>query len=233
MASNKPASRKNAVYLCKGIVHQTGEFRTLQSELLISLGRVVLISFKRQNVPVTQQIRYLVTLAALLIIIEVANMLSGRALNQFGLLPGTTTGLLGIFSAPFLHGNWAHLLSNLPPLLVFSLLMFQHGRWRMVLASIGIILIGGLLVWQFGRMSFHVGASGVVFGYFGFLLVAGFVSKEFKLLLIAIAVGLLYGGMLWGVLPIKAYVSFESHLFGLLAGAFMAMLIGSAKGKTR
>lgn len=183
----------------------------------------------RKKTPVKRQVNYLLSLSLLLIAIEFINSFSGRMLNQFGLIPGTTSGLFGIFVSPFLHGNWAHLFSNLPPLLVFSLLMFQHGRWRFTLATVGIVVLGGGLVWLFGRTAIHVGASGLVFGYFGYLIIAGLISKEVKLLMIAIVVGISYGGMLIGILPLQAFVSFESHLFGLLAGVAMALLLGQTK----
>jgi membrane associated rhomboid family serine protease len=189
----------------------------------------VIFRFPRKPVPVSQQLRLTFQLFLIVGLVEVINLMTGRSLNMFGIVPRETFGLTGIFTAPFIHGNLTHFVSNLPPLLLFTLLTFQHGKIRFWSATLGIVVLGGLAVWLFGRSSIHIGASGVIFGYFGFLLVAGFVSKEFKLTAIALFVGLFYGGMLWGVLPVNAYISFESHLFGLLAGAFMALLIGSAK----
>jgi membrane associated rhomboid family serine protease len=183
----------------------------------------------RKSVSFGQQLRLAFQLFLIMAVVEVINMVSGRFLNQFGLIPRETMGLIGIVTSPFIHGNLTHFLGNMPPLLLFTVLVLEHGRTRFWLASIGIVILGGAGVWLFGRASIHIGASGLVFGYFGYLFVAGFISKEFKLLSISIFVAVLYGGMLWGVLPTQPMVSFESHLFGLIAGIMMALLVGRAK----
>lgn len=188
----------------------------------------MILTFRRQKVPVTQQFRWLTLMALLFLVAEAANVLSGRAFNVFGIIPRAVDSLPGIFISPLLHGNFAHFIGNLPPLLLFAWLVILHGRLRFFLVTLGVIALGGLGVWFFARPAIHIGASGLVFGYFGFLLVAGLISREFKLLLISILVGFFYGGMLIGVLPIQAFVSFEAHLFGLLAGVFMAFLFGRA-----
>jgi membrane associated rhomboid family serine protease len=183
----------------------------------------------RQSVTFGSQLRFAFQLFVVMALVELINLLSGRALNQFGLIPRETFGLIGIVTSPFIHGNLSHFISNMPPLLLFTILVFEHGRLRFWFASIGIVVLGGLAVWFFGRPSIHIGASGLIFGYFGYLLVAGLISREFKLLFISLFVAIVYGGMLWGVLPTQPMVSFESHLFGLIAGVVMALLIGRAK----
>ncbi len=189
----------------------------------------MLIRFARRPVSLKVQLKIVFNLFLVVAAIELINTLTGRTLNQFGIIPRTDVGLIGILSAPFIHGNSLHFASNIVPLLLFATLMLEHGRLRFWLGSTGIIVLGGLAVWAFGRNSIHIGASGLIFGYLGFLVTAGIVSKELKLLVIALFVGFFYGGMLWGVLPTQEYISFESHLFGLLAGIFMALLIGGAK----
>jgi membrane associated rhomboid family serine protease len=172
--------------------------------------------------PLSFQIRVLLTLGALLIVIEVANLLTGNALNQFGVVPRTLSTLPYIFTAPFLHGTPTHLMANLVPLLLFMWLTMQWGKRTFLIATLSALLIGGLGVWLFGRSATHIGASGMVYGYFGFLVLAGFRSNKVRYLLISLVVAALYGGMLVGVLPTSKFISFEYHLFGFIGGLFVA-----------
>ena len=179
------------------------------------------LSFKDQ-LKVTFYVIFLITF------IEAANIFLGRMLSLYGLYPNNTERWYGVLTAPFLHGSVNHYLSNIVPLGIFSFLLLQHGIQRYIFATLFIICVGGGLVWLFGRPSIHVGASGVIYGYFGFLVVAGVVSREFKLILISILVTFLWGGMVWGVLPAEKGISFESHLFGMLAGVGAGLLWGDA-----
>ncbi|MDX1342534.1 MAG: rhomboid family intramembrane serine protease [Reinekea sp.] len=189
----------------------------------------MLFRFPRKTVPLRAQLKLVIQIFLLVSAVELINLLTGRSLNSFGIIPRTMSGLYGIATAPFIHGNSVHFASNLLPLLLFSALMLEHGRVRFWLTTVGVILLGGGAVWLFGRAAVHIGASGLIFGYFGFLVTAGIISRELKLLFIAGVVGFFYSGILWGVIPSQSYVSFESHLFGLLAGMAIALLIGSAK----
>lgn len=176
-----------------------------------------------QILPFNKQIKAVLIIIAVVTSIELVNLLTQRWLNQFGLLPRDINHLLGIFSSPFLHGSFSHYLSNIIPLGVFSLLMLQYGTKRFVLISLWIIFASGLLVWLFGRSAYHVGASGLIYGYFGFLLLAGFMARKLKLILISLLVGFLYGGFIYGVLPNdRLFVSWEYHLFGFIAGLVAA-----------
>ena len=169
-----------------------------------------------------KQIRFLVALAALLIVIQVVNLLTGNGLNQFGLIPRELHTLPFIFTAPFLHGSPTHLMANLLPLTLFAWLTMQWGNRTFWLTTLTLFVVGGIGVWLFGRHAAHIGASGMVYGYFGFLLLAGFRSKRIPYLIISVLVALLYGGMLFGILPTKAFVSFEYHLFGFIGGLIAA-----------
>lgn len=172
------------------------------------------------------QLRVLGSVAVLLIAIEFINMLTANSLNQFGLLPRSVGHLPGIVVAPLLHGSVVHLFANLPVLLLFMWLTMQWGNRRFFLATLTIVILSGLCVWLFGRFAMHIGASGVVYGYFGFLVLAGFRSKKLTLAAISILVALLYGGMLVGVLPASKYISFEYHLFGFISGLIAAWAWG-------
>lgn len=157
-------------------------------------------------------------------VVEIVNFFLGHGLSTWGILPRQAGGLIGIPLAPFLHGGLWHAASNTLPLLILGGLMMIGGRKRFWTITIGTILLGGFLVWLFGRSALHVGASGLVFGYFGALLASAYFERS--LLSIAVACGtmILYGGMMWGILPLRSYISFEGHLFGLIAGIVMVWL---------
>jgi membrane associated rhomboid family serine protease len=165
-----------------------------------------------------------VILLAILTAIEVLNLLSGRMLNQLGNIPRYVPGLKGIIFGPFIHGSLQHFFSNIIPLAIFTYLMLQYGARRYLLVTIWIIMLSGILVWLFGRSASHVGASGLIYGYFGYIVLAGFLSKSIKLLLISLIVAFFYGGLIFGVMPTSPFVSWESHLFGFVAGLIAAKL---------
>ena len=178
--------------------------------------------FKQLSEQLKTKARIVCLIIALFFLVEVVNALTGRSLGQFGIYPRQLHSLTGLVTAPFIHGSPVHLLSNAIPLAIFSFLLLMHGTKRFILVSLWIMIVGGGLVWLFGRNAMHIGASGVLYGYFGYLLTAGFLSRQFKLLLISLFVMLGYGGMIWGVLPSRPYISWESHLFGALAGILFA-----------
>ncbi|MCY7294487.1 rhomboid family intramembrane serine protease [Alteromonas sp. a30] len=165
-----------------------------------------------------------VALFVLLTVLEVINIFTGRMLNQFSILPRSLEHLTGIFFSPFLHGSFWHFTSNIFPVCLFTYLVLQWGKTRYLMVSAFIIIVTGLLVWLLGRPAFHLGASGLIYGYFGFLVLAGFLSKKPRLLFISLFVGLLYGGLIFGILPLQNFVSWESHLFGLISGLIAAYL---------
>lgn len=189
------------------------------------------MKYHRNHIPFKQQLRIVVVFMAILAVIEIVNLLTFRSLVQFGISPRNISSLPLIFTAPFIHGGLWHFFSNIVPLGIFSFLLLQHGKTRFYIVTVTCILLTGISVWLFARSANHVGASGLVYSYFGFLLFAGIISREFKLVLISIAVGFVYGSMVFGVLPLNAYVSWESHLFGLLSGIACAFWWGKLEAK--
>jgi membrane associated rhomboid family serine protease len=160
---------------------------------------------------------------AVLVLVEIINAFFGHSLNNLGIHPREVIGLPGIVLSPLLHSDYLHLVSNILPLALFAVLVMQHGIVRFWLATFVIVVVGGGMVWLLGRGgAVHIGASGLIFGYFSFLIVAGIRSGDIKLLVIAIAVGFFYGGIIFGVLPREALISWEAHLFGLIAGILAA-----------
>ncbi|MBJ2134944.1 rhomboid family intramembrane serine protease [Paraglaciecola chathamensis] len=178
----------------------------------------------RTSSGLSQQLKIVGCIFVLITAIEIINLLTGRALNHFGNIPRYIPGLIGVLTGPFLHGSLSHYLSNIIPLCVLSFLMLQYGNKRFFGVTFFCIILTGLLVWLFGRSASHIGASSVIYSYFGFLLLAGFLSRKFKLILISLLVAFFYGGLIFGVLPARTFVSWEGHLFGFISGLIAARL---------
>ena len=174
-----------------------------------------------------KQLVWVSYVVGIMLVIEAVNMLTGRYFNQFSIFPRDLNHLAYIFTAPFLHANFTHFASNVVTLGIFALLLLQFSGKRFLSVTCGLIILTGLLVWMFGRASYHLGASGVIYGYFGYLVFAGFLSKRLFLIIISVVVAFFYGGMIWGVLPNQPYISWESHLFGFIAGLCLAWFLRS------
>jgi membrane associated rhomboid family serine protease len=143
-------------------------------------------------------------------------------------------GLIGIPVSPLLHGGFKHAAANTVPLLMLGGMAAMASPKRFVEASLIIVIVGGALVWLLARGGnrVHVGASGLVFGYFGYIVALGFVERSFRAMLAAAAAAMLYGGLIIGVLPNDPRISWESHLFGALAGVAAAWMLRTDKGVT-
>ncbi len=141
---------------------------------------------------------------------------------DLALVPRRVDGLSGIFGMPFVHGSLTHLVANTVPLLVLGSLLVSRGVGYYLGVTLAIAVLGGLALWVFGREAAHIGASGLVFGFFGFLVVRGLYERRFQSLAVTALVIVVYGGMILGVLPRDDQVSWEGHLFGLLAGIAVA-----------
>lgn len=172
----------------------------------------------------SEQLRIIAAIAIALLGVEFINLLLANSLNQFGIRPRSVSHLTGIIFAPWLHANVTHFASNFLPLLLFGWLSMQWGRNVFIKASLLIWIGAGLCVWLFARNAMHIGASGIVYGYLGFLILGGFYSKKIHLLIISIVIAVLYGGMIFGILPLHRFVSFEYHLFGFIMGLVSARL---------
>ena len=171
-----------------------------------------------------QHIRLVFAIFVLFSVIEVINLFTGRLLSQLGTIPRYVPGLKGIILGPFVHGSLTHYFSNIIPLCIFSYLLLQYGLKRYLQVTLWIMLTTGLLVWLFARPATHIGVSGVIYGYFGYLVLAGFLSGKFKLIIISVLVAFFYGGLIFGILPSSPFISWESHLFGFIAGLVAAKL---------
>ncbi|MEX1019584.1 MAG: rhomboid family intramembrane serine protease [Litorilinea sp.] len=169
----------------------------------------------------------LLTLIALLWLLEIVDLILWHVpLDAFGIRPRTLVGLRQILFAPFLHVGFAHLTANTIPLLVLGWLVLLRSTRDFVLVSLLATGVSGLGVWITApSYTVHLGASGVIFGYLGYLWARGFFERSVAALVLGAIAALLYGGILWGVLPGQAGVSWQAHLFGFLGGIGAASLL--------
>ena len=181
----------------------------------------------RTSLSVTRSLRsQVVTLGAsvgALWITFVVNGVLGGALLRFGIVPRTADGLVGILVAPFLHANLNHLIANTIPFLIFGWLVMLRDRRHFLPVTLYSMLGSGLMAWSSGAPgSGHVGASGVIFGYLGFLLLSGWYARSFTSIIISVGVAVLWGGTVMQVLPGTPGISWQGHLGGLIGGVLAA-----------
>lgn len=144
--------------------------------------------------------------------------------STWGVLPHEIKGLRGILFSPLIHSNFEHLFANTFPLFILTFSLFFFYRKSAYAIFILIYLFSGLFVWFGGREAFHIGASGIIYGLAAFLFLSGIISFNISLLTISLIVSFLYGGMLWGIFPVKPEISWESHLWGGISGLVLAVL---------
>jgi len=157
-----------------------------------------------------------------LFVVEFIEHTYGMRFAKYGVLPRTLEGLKGVLLSPFIHSDWKHLTNNALPLfvLIATLSFFYKGIAKEVF--LWSWLMSGLWLWAIGRPSFHIGASGLLYALASFLFFSGFIRKHTKLMSISMFVVFLYGGMVWGIFPMKKHISWEGHLAGALAGLILA-----------
>lgn len=164
---------------------------------------------------------------ALLWAIEVVDTLLGGALDAFGITPREITDLPSILVAPLLHFGFGHLMANSLPFLVLGTLARMAGRLAFGVATAASVVVSGLAAWLLSAPNtVTIGASGLVFGWLTFLLVRGLFAGNWVQIIVAAAVFGFFGGMLWGVFPAAAGVSWQAHLGGALGGVAAAWWLG-------
>lgn len=159
-------------------------------------------------------------------------MFWGGRLNQHGIVPRHLAGLSGILWAPFLHASMAHLFANTVPLLVLGGVLCARNPAEFVLVTLSGIIVSGGLTWAFARNACHIGASGLIFCFFGYLASLALFRRTFGTLLLSLVCLVAYGGMLKGLLPTSTPISWEGHIAGLFAGVLLAW-IGSKVNPSR
>jgi membrane associated rhomboid family serine protease len=153
------------------------------------------------------------------------NLMLGGHFDQCGIKPRQIGSLPGIIFAPFLHESYQHLAANTLPLLVLGGILCARSKGEFVVVTVAGILLGGSLTWLFARNACHIGASGLIFCYFGYLASLAYFHRTFGTLCLSVVCILGYGGLVWGIVPTSTAISWESHLAGLVAGVTLAALM--------
>ena len=167
------------------------------------------------------------TIVGVLWLIEIVDaLLLHGALDGFGIQPRTLTSLPAVLAAPLLHAGFGHLLANTIPFIVLGWLVMWRRTSDLFVVALYAAVGAGLGVWLFGGShTIHLGISGVIFGLLGYLLGRGYYERSVYAIALGLAALFLYGGMLWGVLPLQQGVSWQGHLFGFVGGVVAAYVM--------
>jgi membrane associated rhomboid family serine protease len=154
--------------------------------------------------------------------VKILEMEEGLSFARLGIFPRKLSGLIGIITSPFIHGDLQHLINNSLPLFILTAAVFYFYEELAYRVFFLIYLMVGLWVWFGARPAYHIGASGLIYGLGAFLFFSGIIRRYPKLMAISLLVAFLYGSMVWGVLPIQKEISWESHLLGAFAGIILS-----------
>jgi membrane associated rhomboid family serine protease len=165
---------------------------------------------------------------AMLWLIKIIEEITGISLVEYGIYPARPQGLTGIVLAPLIHSSFSHLFANTAPLVILgTAVLYGYPRSARIVIPV-VYLASGICVWLFGRPAWHIGASGLTFGFMFFVFSIGALRWDRKAIALSMTVFLLYGGMIMGIFPDRPNISFESHLFGALTGLVLAVLLRNA-----
>jgi len=153
-------------------------------------------------------------------------------LYTYGIFPHKLNCLTGIITAPFIHGSYEHLISNTIPFLLLATALFYFYKEAAYKVFIFIWFFSGLWVWLAARPAYHIGASGMIYGFSSFLFFSGLLNRNRSLASLSLLVVFIYGGTVWGILPMKPEISWESHLFGAITGLILALIYAPKKAVT-
>jgi membrane associated rhomboid family serine protease len=170
--------------------------------------------------------RIVISLAALMWVVEVVDSIDNHRLDQYGIRPRDADGLVGIVAAPFLHAGFGHLTANTVPFVLMGFAIALRGAGRVLAVTAVVVLVGGLGTWLVAPAhTLHIGASGVVFGYATYLLSRGIFDRDLPELAIGVLVGAIWGtALLSGLLP-REGISWQGHLFGAIGGVVAARML--------
>jgi membrane associated rhomboid family serine protease len=157
-------------------------------------------------------------------LVKIIEVLFDLDLSNFGIYPLSLEGLPGILFSPFIHANFGHLFNNSLPLFFLGTALFYFYSEIAVKVSLWTYFLTGILVWLAGRNAWHIGASGLIYGFASFLFFSGIIRKYFRLVALSLLIVFLYGSMVWGIFPnIYREVSWESHMLGFISGIVLAV----------
>jgi membrane associated rhomboid family serine protease len=176
----------------------------------------------KQSPNTADSLLYPFLFVGILWVIKIIEVYFQLYLGQYGIVPRTGMGLIGIITGPLIHYNFAHLVSNSLPLLILGIITFNFYRNIAFEIFIWIYIASGLCVWIIGEPASHIGASGLIYGFASFILFSGLFRREFKALLLAILVAVVYGSIIEGLMPGRPGVSWQWHFYGALSGGLCA-----------
>lgn len=170
---------------------------------------------------------------AVMWLLEIIDQLTGNSLDELGIHSRSLEGLAEIFSAPFLHFGYDHLAGNSIPFLVLGWLALVNNAGRFVVTTLFITIISGMFAWLMSPSNaVTAGASGIIFGWLGYLLARGFFERKMLQILVAVGLLVVYGSMVFGLLPTNSGISWQGHLGGFLGGILAAWLLSRRAGKS-
>jgi membrane associated rhomboid family serine protease len=210
---------------------QSGMSATLPFELH-RIGDAVLVSSPAHSRRDRRRegFRLVAAMAALMWVAEIVDSIADHSLDQYGIEPRDSDGLVGIVAAPFLHDGFGHLAANTVPFLAMGFVIAFKGALRVLAVTAIVALVGGLGTWLVAPAStLHIGASGVVFGYATYLLARGIFNRDLLELAIGLLVGAIWGTALLGGLLPQEGISWQGHLFGALGGIVAARLLAPSR----
>jgi membrane associated rhomboid family serine protease len=155
-------------------------------------------------------------------IVKILEVTSGRSLVRLGIFPLRLDGLQGVLFSPFIHADFSHLISNSLPFFILGFMLIYFYRRISYRIFFLLYFLSGFSTWLMGREAWHIGASGVVYALAAFHFVSGIIRSDVRLLTLSVVVVFLYGGLVWGLLPIRPEVSWEGHLSGAISGVVLA-----------
>ncbi|WP_167609374.1 rhomboid family intramembrane serine protease [Maribellus sediminis] len=155
-------------------------------------------------------------------IVKILELTSGYSLVEFGIFPLRLDGLQGVLFSPFIHADFSHLFSNSLPLFILGFMLIYFYRRISYRIFFLLYFLSGISTWLMGREAWHIGASGVVYALAAFHFVSGIIRSDVRLLTLSVVVVFLYGGLVWGLLPIRPEISWEGHLSGTISGVVLA-----------
>lgn len=164
------------------------------------------------------------TFPLILVLIHLVSVIVNVYPYKLGILPRNLSNLIGIFTAPLIHSDFSHLISNAFPLSIMGLGIFYFYPKAAYKVFVFVYFCTGLLVWLFAREVYHVGASGIVYAFVSYLFFSGIFRRDIKSITLSLIVVFLYGGLVWGILPGQKGISWESHLFGAITGFIAAFI---------
>jgi len=171
-----------------------------------------------------------VTFILLLWTVQAFEVAFSMDLREFGILPRTLKGTIGIITGPLIHGDFFHLVSNTFPLIILGVGLFYFYHKIAFEVILIIYIMTGFWVWVVARDAYHIGSSGLVYGLLAFLFFSGLLRRDAKTLAVSLVLLFIYGGnMIYGIFPVNEAISWESHLMGALSGMFCAYFFKNSR----